>query len=366
LSGSAKGRLLHILHIDPERNWGGGETQVFGLLDCLSRRGHENHLLTHPDGKLLQETKRLNVRAFPIIVRNDVDVRAVPGIRRLIRNQRYDVVHFHTKRAHALAPWLPHGPMRPKYVVTRRMDYPQARNWYTACLYNRSVDAVIAISRPIADILLNAGVQADKVRVVHSGIDPTRFEAPIEPAEPSVPTIGCIAHLETRKGHRHLLEAARLLKESGHRFNLVIAGTGSLEPGLREQSAALHLSDRVTFAGFVSDVPRLLSTIDLFVLPSLYEGLGVAALEAMAAGKAVVASRVGGLAEIVVERETGFLVPPADPAALADAIAKLLADPQLRSEFGRHARARVRNGFTLEHMASETEACYYELLDRAA
>jgi glycosyltransferase involved in cell wall biosynthesis len=368
LIGSGHNRLLKILHVDPEKSWGGGEAQVLGLLSYLSEKGHTNHLLTHPHGKLYERCEKINVRALPLVVRNDIDVTSIPAVRRLIRRERYDVVHFHTKRAHALSLWLPRGPTRPKYVVTRRMDYPEGRNWYQQCLYNRRVDAVIAISQTIADGLIAAGVERKNIRVIHSGIDPSRFDfaAGSHRERPDVPVIGTAAVLEERKGHRHLLAAARLLKDQGHRFKLALAGDGSLRSRLETMIQSLDLSEEATLVGFVSDMPKFLAELDIFVLPSLNEGLGVAALEAMAAGKPVVASRVGGLAEVVVDSQSGFLVPPAEPESLAGAIAKLLTDEGLRREFGRGGAARVRRCFALERMAMKNEDCYYELVGGGA
>jgi glycosyltransferase involved in cell wall biosynthesis len=367
LIGSGHSRLLKILHIDPEKNWGGGEVQVFGLLAYLAGQGHQNHLLTHPHGRLLEQSQKLQVQSFALTVRNALDIREVPKIRRLIRNEKYDIVHFHTKRAHALSPWLPHGANRPRYVVTRRMDYPQAANWYTRYLYNHSVDAVIAISRAIAEVLIRAGVEADKIRVIHSGIDAARFAEPGRENTPDrdASIIGTVAHLEARKGQRYLLEAARLLKTQGYAFKLALAGNGSLRQVLERMAQSLGLEQEVTFLGFISDVPKFLAGLDIFVLPSLYEGLGVAALEAMAAGKAVVASRVGGLVELVEDRETGFLVSPGDAQELAAAMAKLIRDKSLRAAFGQKGTARAREQFTIERMAKRTEDCYYAILGGA-
>jgi glycosyltransferase involved in cell wall biosynthesis len=244
------------------------------------------------------------------------------------------------------------------------MDYPERNNWYQRCLYNRRVDAVVAISQTIADELIASGVQRKNIRVIHSGIDPCRFAGVVggERRISGVPVIGTAAVLEERKGHRTLLHAARMLKEQGHRFKLALAGDGSLKNSLRAMIEALDLTQEVTLRGFIADVPEFLAGLDLFVMPSLYEGLGVAALEAMAAGKAVVASRVGGLAEIVFDCETGLLVPPGDVEGLARAVAKLLSDENLRTAFGRRGAERVRQSFTLERMASENEQCYYDLL----
>ena len=368
MTGNGRRRLLKILHVDPERNWGGGEAQVFGLLKYLSEKGHRNDLLTHPQGRLFAQSQTLSIRRLPLVVRNDLDLRPVPRLRRLIREEKYDVVHLHTKRAHALSPWMPRGLPSPKYVVTRRMDYPEANNWYTRYLYDRPVDGVVAISQRIVELLLDAGVKKEKIRLIHSGVDPRPFEACGKDSRSfSHPVVvGTAAVLEERKGHRVLLEAARQLKEQGCQIKYYLAGDGSLRRQLEEMTVNLGLKNEVDFLGFVSDIPAFLASIDLFVLPSLYEGLGVSVLEAMAAGKAVVASRVGGLAELVIDAVTGFLVPPQSVEGLVEAISKLAREGSLTQEMGKKAAERVRENFTLEQMANKNEAYYYALLEGEA
>jgi glycosyltransferase involved in cell wall biosynthesis len=365
LSGSGHSRLLKILHIDPERGWGGGEAQVFGLLTYLAAKGHQNDILTHPTGPLFARCQDLNVTTLPLTVRNDLDLRYVPALRRLIRNGNYDIVHLHTKRAHALSLWLPRSRNRLRWIVTRRMDYPEAKSWYTNYLYNRRVDGVVAISRTIKDLLIRAGVKPEKIRLINSGIDPERYEwQPKKPLAGNGPTvIGCLAGLQERKGQRFLLQAAALLKSRGLNLRYQIAGEGPLREQLEQLTGRLGLGDDVRFVGFVADPAEFLAKIDLFVMPSLSEGLGVAALEAMAAGKAVIATKVGGLAESVLDGVTGILVPPQDPTALAHAIAELVRAPSLAGEMGTHGQQRVMQHFTLAQMAQHNESFYYELLD---
>jgi glycosyltransferase involved in cell wall biosynthesis len=245
------------------------------------------------------------------------------------------------------------------------MDYAERKNIYTRYLYNRGVDGVVAISQAIAVILLDAGVKKEKIRVIHSGIDCERFLrfATGARACQERPIIGTLAVLEERKGHRFLLEAAALLKSKGYRFKILLGGDGAMRKELEAITAKLELSDEVRFSGFVADTAGFLSEIDIFVLPSLSEGLGVAALEGMAARKAVVASKVGGLAESVVDGVTGYLVPPANAPALADALVKLVDDPLLARAMGENGAERVRQHFTMEQMAGGNEAFYHEMLE---
>ncbi len=360
-------RHLKILHVDPEKEWAGGETQVMGLLTKLTSWGHENHLLCHPEGALIDEVQRVDVKIIPLRVRNDLDLRPVFRLKKLIQKEAYDIVHFHTKRAHGLALWLWRARPGVRYVVTRRMDYPVKRNWYHNRLYNSRVDGVVAISDKIREVLIEGGVQAEKIRVIYSGIELGRFHPEALGDRTSHrPTIGTVAVLEPRKGHRYLLEAARILQDQGIRPRILLAGEGKEKAYLEQRAVRIGVQRDVVFLGFVSNIPSFLNGIDLFVLPSLNEGLGVSVIEAMAAGKPVVASLVGGVPELVQHRLTGLLVPPGDPQALAQALAQLLGDPSLMDSMGAMARKRVQRDLTMEQMAKKNEEFYYELLEGAA
>src|SRR5262245_23133968 len=364
LGGSGRNRLLKILHIDPERNWGGGEAQVFGLVSYLAGQKHLIHLVAYPGGPLWIRCQQLVVAAHPIKIRNDLDLRYVPSLRRLIKQQRYDIVHLHTKRAHALSLWLPRYHGGPKYLATRRMDYPERRNVYTHYLYNRRVDGVVAISQAIQNSLIEAGVHAHRIRQIYSGVDADKFlHLPAKGrGSRNITVVGCLAVLERRKGHRFLLESAALLKSRGLTLQYRIGGSGSLRAPLEKMAHQLGLRDQVSFTDFV-DPGQFLADIDILALPSLYEGFGVVSLEGMAAAKPVVVSKVGGLTEAVVDGVTGFLVPPQDPQALAEAIAKLVREPTLAAEMGLRGRERVRQRFSLTQMAQQNEAFYYDLLE---
>ena len=226
---------------------------------------------------------------------------------------------------------------------------------------------MVAISQSIVVSLAKAGVNWSSIRLIHSGIDPAPFQpvAGTVKARNAVPIVGIAAVLEERKGHRVLLQAAQILKSQGQRIQYQFAGEGSLKGQLEQLVRTLGLTEDVTFVGFIGDIPEFFSVIDVFVLPSLFEGLGVAALEAMAAEKPVVGTRVGGLAESIIDGETGFLVPPKNASLLAAAIGRLITDRSLAENMGRRGAERVRKCFTMERMAKSNEAYYYALLERA-
>ncbi len=335
-----------------------------GLVRHLVARSHINHVVCYPGGPLAREFFADRVKLHPLTIRNDVDFAAVAALRRLLREENYDIVHFHTKRAHALSAWLGSAPATQKRVVTRRMDYPIRHGWIDRYLYNRCVDGVVAISRPIADLLAEGGVARGKIRLIPSGVDPAAYENIPPPDGRRSPTaVGTVAVLEERKGIRFLLEAAAELKRRGRSLRYRVAGDGAEKNRLQELARKLGVEEEIEFAGFVADVPAFLATIDIFVLPSLYEGLGVAALEAMAAARPVVASAVGGLKDSVVPGETGLLVPPGNAPGLADAIGSLAAEPGRMRAMGESGRARLRERFTMERMARANEDFYYDLLE---
>jgi len=352
---------MRVLHVDPERAWGGGEVQVLALVSVLAARGHASTVAAHPEGPLARAATAAGARVVPLGIANHFDVRAALVLRRLAPG--FDVVHFHTARAHALAP-LSRG-RGARLVVTRRMDYVPAGGPYVRFLYNRAVDAVIAISEGVRTALIRVGVRAERIRVVPSGIDARALAAPpaaraavrrewgLGDDEVAVVALGA---LEVRKGHAVLLAAAAGLASAAPRLRYVFCGEGRQAKALAGAAAALDGAARLV--GFRRDVAACLAAADIVALPSLQEGLGVAALEAMAAGRPVVASRVGGLAEAVVHEETGLLVPPGDPTALAAALARLARDPDLRARLGAAGHARVLARYTATRMAEGTLACY--------
>jgi len=216
------------------------------------------------------------------------------------------------------------------------------------------------------------GLRAEKITVIPNGLDLAEFDedASREPAAPAPrphrgPLIGSIGRLEPQKGTAHLLAAMPRILSVLSDADLWIIGDGPQGPTLREQARDQGVSEHVHFLGYRSDVPALLKRLDLFVLPSLWEGLPNAALEAMAAGRAVVATRVDGTPEAVADNTTGLLVPPRDPRALADAITHLLTHPDLRSRMGAAGRERVAELFSMDAMVQRTEAVYRQLIREA-
>lgn len=372
-------RPLTLLHVDAERGWSGGEVQVFLLLEGLRARGHRALLVCPPESRAHDEARRRELEVRPLELPGlgsptGGGLRAVWGLARLGRELAPDLFHLHTGRAAWLGGLAARRAGVPA-VVTRRMDRRVKRGWRTRLLYESLTRRVAAISPAVAECLREGGVPASRIELIPSAVDlpaPARERGEVRRAE-GASEDACVllslAALVRRKGLDVLLEALAQLDEpgeGGHRPLLWIAGDGPERADLEARARSLGLASQVRFLGRRDDPADLLAACDVFVLPSRREGLGVAALEAMAAGRPVVASRVGGLGEAVVHEETGLLVTPEDPKTLADALARLLGDAALRDRLGAAGPARVGRAHGPEQMVASYVALYERVLAEAA
>jgi len=362
-------RRLRILHVNPERGWGGGEQQVLGLIDYLAAQDHACCLACDPSGLLKRRASERGITTVDMTIRNDLALGAAWMLRRMLGKLDWDIVHLHTRKAQSLSLYLPRRRTF-RVVATRRMDYEVKRDWFHRKLYG-CVDGVLAVSEAVKEVLTYAGVDSGKIWVVHSGVDPARFansdRAFVETVRrracvgDATRLIGIAGVLEQRKAHDVLLRAVRILRQDGEDVACVAAGEGPLRQPLLDLSNHLGIADRVHLLGFVDDMASFYRSLDVFVLPSNKEAMGNSLMEAMASEVPVVASRVGGSVEIVEEAVSGMLFPPGDSRALARAISTLLRDPGLGGRMARAGRERILASFTIERMAAANEHFYYQL-----
>jgi glycosyltransferase involved in cell wall biosynthesis len=354
------------LQIDTARTWRGGQNQVLLTVQGLSARGHRVAVAAHPDGALIRRLPP-GVETVPIAPRHEVDLPAAWRLARAIRELRPEVVHAHDPHAIAMAAaalaMAPPSPA-PPLVASRRVDFHLGAHSFSRWKHQR-VSRFLAASEAVRRMLIEDGVEPDRVVTVHEGIDVDRVAA-VEPLDVReafwLPrhsiVVGNIAALVPHKGQKVLVEAAALVAREAPEARFLIVGEGELRETLEHQVRHLRLAGRVVLTGFRADALRVLKGLDLFVMSSITEGLGTSLLDAMAAGCPIVATRTGGIPEVVVDGETGLLVPPRDAPALARAILDLLADPGRRRRFADAGRARVRERFTADRMVEQTLAVY--------
>ncbi len=238
-------------------------------------------------------------------------------------------------------------------------------------LANRMTDLIVANSEAVKqDVVRQEKVDPSKVRVIYNGVDLSLYRGQevdhhLKDAlalSKEAKTVGVVANFIYYKGHRFLLQACADVKRKIPEVKFLLIGDGPLREELEDLAGELDLEKDVLFLGSRRDIPQLLAMVDLAVLPSLEEGFPNVVLEAMAAGKPVVATRVGGIPEAVVHGETGFLIPPGDSRALVDAIVELLSDPDRAVKMGAAGRKRVVREFPLDRMVHQMEQIYQELV----
>ena len=357
---------MFSLHIDTARTWRGGQNQVLVTVLGLRALGHRTILVAHARGELRQRAKE-GLDLIPLAPRTEMDLSAAWRFSRVIKQLRPDIVHAHDPHGLAMAALglsMSTELTRAPLIASRRVDFPLRGSALSRWKY-RQVDCFICASAAIRQMLVGHGIPEGRTVTVHEGIDLDRVAA----APPArlheelwlprhAPIVGNVAALVPHKGQRHLVEAAALVVRHVPDARFVIAGEGELRASLERQIKEHRLEKHVLLAGFRPDVLSLHKAFDVFVMSSVTEGLGTSLLDAMAAGKPVVATNTGGIPEVVVDEETGLLVRPRDPQAMADAIVRLLQDADLRQRMGSAGLSRVRECFSAERMVQQTLRVY--------
>ncbi len=345
---------------------GGGELKLLELAQRLNRDKYDISIVSVGQGGALEEHFR--ALGLPVEVLKKCcgfDLSLPVRLAGCMRKYRTDLVMstlFYADIMAALATCLYRpGVLVSWEVITGRLSGYQ--KWAYRRLARRFTH-VVAVSNSIHPFIIrDRGQNPQALSTIYYGVDLDKFR----PAPRTTPStgvcFGTVARLVHQKGHTHLLKAipAVLAQHPGARWHF--AGDGDLRPALQAQAGALGIAAAVEFLGRRDDVQRLLEAFDVFILPSLWEGFPNVVLEAMAAGKPVIATAVEGTVELVVEGETGLLVAKEEPEALARAMNRLAADAELRARMGRAGRQRVESHFTVQHQVAEFEALFDRLLD---
>jgi len=363
------------LHLINTLSAGGAELHLLTLCRYLKQAGVEVVVGYLKEGKgsrfLREDFEREGIRVADLRGERLWDGRCLWRAVQLVRQECPDLVHTHLPRADLVGAFVRAAGVRVPWVSSVHGIY--SRSWrgkWSLPLFSllwRRADAVIAISYAVRDWLVKEHqVPPGKVHVVHYGIEPDRFVSlgEAKTGEGDCPVIGTIGRLEPWKGHETLIRAMPLVLMRHPQARLRIAGHDpwGYSGSLRRLIESLGLEEKVELLGFVEDIPSFLRGINVFAFASRSEGFGQVVIEAMAAGKPVVASRIAPLTEIVVDGETGFLVPPDDPEAFAEAISQVLADREKAYKMGNQGQRRVREVFSVEIMARKTIDIYTNLL----
>ncbi len=395
----------HILFVMPYLNQGGTEKQAFSLITGLSDRYKIS--LVAPDGKGAPPFQALPIsqRRFTKWDRNFFQglPELIAGIRSIQKEQAIDLVHVHGAHELMLAVRLV-LPKTPLVFTVHGYHGDNAKFMYRmSCWFsNLLADRVIAVCKAESDLLQELGLQPSKMRLIYNGVQQPSLNATksqdlaqrYQLDRHNHLILGTAARLDHAKGLTYLIQAfAKLVNihsaakvqpvstannlnngankstaiipremDKASNLRLVIAGNGELEASLKREAADLGVGDRVIFTGYLDDLPNLMSLFDIFVLPSLQEACSLACAEAMSQAKPVVGTLVGGIAEQVKDGQTGFIVMPRDPEALAAQLDQLIRDQELRDRFAKNGYERYRQLFASEIMLEKTAELYDEIL----
>jgi glycosyltransferase involved in cell wall biosynthesis len=362
---------VKVLHLESGLHLYGGAAQVAGLVAGLKAADVESLLVCRPDSVLATTVTACEVAT--LLMRGDLDVSLSAKLRGLIEHWRPDLVHVHSRRGADLFGGLAARRAGVPAVVTRRVESAEPAFWLR--YKYRPYSAVVAISGRISKMLVQrAGIAASRVHTVPSGVDVDRFRPSSDAATavrkgfglpPDALVLAVVAQLIVRKGHRLLLGILPELLARHPRVHLLLFGQGPLQASLQRSVQRLDVADRVRFAGFRTDLPALLPGVDVVVHPAQREGLGVALLEAMSAGVPVVASRAGGIVDVIRDGVDGLLVPPGDGSALVAALDSVLTDAPWRRAMASAARQRIAEHFSTAAMCAGNLAIYRKVLDEA-
>jgi glycosyltransferase involved in cell wall biosynthesis len=368
--GRLKRSPLKILFLHTNRQWGGGEVWLSQIVDALEENGHEVLIASRPGSALLEHFKPRRASLIPFRISGDFDPITVGRLAHLIRKENVELVCAHTDkelRVGGLATRLAGIPI----VVSREVDLPVKDTRVNRLFYGSIASAIIVNSFATKNTLLNSvpSLREKPIYVIWKGVDPAVFRTS-PPAhlrdefhlgEEDV-LAGFVGRLDEQKGIMTLIEAMALVAPRTDRLRLVIAGEGNLRGAIERYVHKWKLERSVILAGFRDDTIAFMRAIDFLVMPSNWEGFGYSAVEAMAAGKPVIASTASSLPEIVQHSRTGILVPPRSPESLAQAIITFARFPALGKEFGRAGAARVRRLFTLTSTVRRVESVYRRVI----
>jgi len=355
---------------------GGAQEHVYSLVTRLNPECYDVRVISLSHGS---SVRRLQRAGFDVTVIDEMDdSKAVRGLADALAAFKPEVVHNHMYRAEVVGTRAAYllgekGCRRPAVISTIHSSRIRcAEDRQTLRRLTPLMDRLIVVSKAIEQKIREEGRDGTPVSLIYNGVDLQRYnhQQPCctlheDYAIPEAsPIVGVVARLEAEKGHRTLLEAWPTVQAVHPEAWLLIVGEGSERDSLEAEAADLGISAHVVFAGRREDVPAVTAALDVAVLPSYREAQGLSVLEAMALSRPVVASRVGGIPEMIEDGVSGLMVPPNDPAALAGAINRLLSDHSFADMIARRGHDLVHERFCIELMVDAVETIYDEAAAR--
>jgi len=364
--------MIRVLNISSDTNIGGAGRCILNFLAHYDRSAFQVDVALPKGSLLATEALKLDTRVVEIdgIGDKSLDFGAIRALKRVIRELDPQIVHTHGAMSGRIAA----RQCGKGVIYTRHSVFPvssrlskQPGKWINGKINAYYADAIIAVAEAAKENLTDSGIAPGRVEVILNGVEGQTRLSPEEIAAEKIKygiapdrfVAGILARMEAVKGHSYLLEAAKMLKDQGKPLTVIIAGAGTLEEGLKRQAKALGLDDTVIFAGFVTDIPRLLSVLDLQVNASYgTEATSLALLEGMSMGLPAVVTDYGGNPGVIADGQNGLLVPTKNSAVLASAILEMMEDKETYRRMSEACLEIFEKKFTAEIYAGNIEAVY--------
>lgn len=363
---------LGVFHIDPEKSWRGGQQQAAYLHEGLVARGIPSWVICRPGSPFETYLRSRDLPCLPIAMRNEGDFWAGRQIARAARARGVSILHLHSAHALAIGLWASLFNKELRLVGVRRVAMPIRKNRLSRYKYTTPrMTRLVAVSEAIRQVMIADGIAPERIATIHSGVDLHRRirEKPSDGFRKSVGLpedhliIGVVAALTVEKGYPTLLEAAAKVLRDHDKVTFCALGEGADRESLLQRADALGLGDRFRFMGFRRDVGAFLHLFDVFAMASHLEGLGTSILDAQSLGLPVLASRVGGIPEIIEDGVNGLLVEAGNVQEFSDRLIRLVDDPNLRIRLGRKGLESVSN-FSIDRTVEKNIALYYSILEK--
>jgi glycosyltransferase involved in cell wall biosynthesis len=358
------GKKIKIIYVIDGLIIGGAQVFLVDLIELLNKNLFDIKVVTIIEkGILAEELEKIGIEVVHLQKKGRLGLWLVLQLIKFLRREKPDIVHTHLfggdtwGRTAAILARVP-------VIISTEHNTNLDEGWTKRKVkkfFSFFTKKIVAVSEAVRNYSVAVDhIKAKKITVIPNGIDISQFADITEKKFSNPPVIGVIGRLEPQKGHEYLFEALNLIKAIP--WVLWVVGDGSLKNELERLAKDLSLRERIIFLGARKNIPEILSQVDIFVMPSLWEGLGLALLEAAAAGKPVVASRVGGVPEIIENGKTGILVEAKNVKSLADGLEHVLLGENEAAEMGQRARAAVAEKFSAGKMIGLYEKLYKNIL----
>jgi len=375
---------IRVLEMIDQPFLGGGQINLLSLAKGLDREKFEVFVCSREGGPLVEEVKKNNILHFPVPFSKKIDSKNIQKIRSILKDNKIDILHTHGGIAGFYGRWAAWKCRTPVIVHTLHgIHYLHYRNFLLQRVFilleryfSRFTDAVIFVSETDEEKGKKFKLAPEeKMHVIKNGVDSSAYkeEDTVDSKrdkrkelklESFQPLVGTVARLHRQKGIPYLLKAVKRMSRAFPRIKILIVGGGPLGQKLERMARQLDIMDYVWFMGERNDAQDLASLFDVFVLPSLWEGLPYVLMEASVLGKPIVATDVDGNREIIEDGKTGILVPARNPEKMAEAVIRLLREKDMASKLGERARKLVPPRFSLSRMVEETQSLYLKLCQR--